>query len=167
MWSLNVNIHNVEPPDLFCNLSHDCKPIAIKPRKYNSSDKMFIKGKIQRLLSEGIIEPSTSPWRAHVVVTKDDNHKKMLVIDYSQTINKFTQLDAHPLPNMDDLIIKMAQFNVFTSVDLKSGYHQIPLRAGDGPYTACEADGQLVQFTRMPFGLSCFQRKMDQFISTY
>lgn len=36
---------NVELPNLFCNLSHDCKPIATKSRKYNSSDKMFIKGK--------------------------------------------------------------------------------------------------------------------------
>ena len=128
---------------------------------------MFIKQEIQRLLSEGIIEPSTSPWRENVVVNKDDNHKNILVIDYSQAINKFTQLDAYPLPNIDDPIIKIAQFNVFVSVDLKSAYHQIPLRPGDRPYTAFKTDEQLVQFTRMLFGLSCFQRKMDQFISTY
>ena len=36
---------------------------------------------------------------------------------------------------MDDLINKLAQFKVFTSVDLKSAYHQIPLRAGDRPYS--------------------------------
>ena len=53
---------NVETLDLFCNLSHDCKPIATKSRKYNSSDKMFTKCEVQRLLSEGIIKPSTSPW---------------------------------------------------------------------------------------------------------
>ena len=38
------------------------------------------------LLKEGIIEPSLSPWRAQVFVTKDENHKKRLAIDYSQTI---------------------------------------------------------------------------------
>ena len=41
----------------------------------------FVKGEVQRLLSESIIEPSRSLWRAQVVVTKDDNHKKRLVID--------------------------------------------------------------------------------------
>ena len=160
----------MEPPDLFYNLSPDCKPIATKSRKYNNSDKTFIKSEIQRLLSEGIIEPSISPWRAQVVVTKDENHKKRLVIDYSQTVNKFTQLDAYPLPNMDNFINKIAQYKVFTSVDLKSAYHQIPLKPADRPYTAFEGDGQLVQFTRMPFGVTngvpCFQRKIDKFTSS-
>ena len=75
-----LSVLNVEPPDLFYNLSPDCKPIATKSRKYNTSDKTFIKSEIQRLLSEGIIEPSISPWRAQVVVTKDENHKKRLEI---------------------------------------------------------------------------------------
>ena len=69
------------------------------------------------------------------------------------------------LPHMDGLINKIPQFKVFTLVDLKSAYHQIPLRAENRPYTAFEADRQLVQFTSMPFVLtdevSCFQRKMD------
>ena len=60
----DLPILNVEPPDLFYNLSPDCKPIATKYRKYNTSDKTFIKSEIQRLLSEGIIEPSISPWGA-------------------------------------------------------------------------------------------------------
>ena len=41
---------------------------------------------------------------------------------------------------MDDLINKIAQFKVFMSVDLKSAYRQIPLRAKDRLYTACETD---------------------------
>ena len=55
---MRLSILNVEPPDLFYNLSPDCKPIATKSRKkYNTSDKTFTKSEIQRLLSEGIIEP--------------------------------------------------------------------------------------------------------------
>ena len=97
------------------------------------------------------------------MVTKDENHKKRLVIDYSQRVNKFTLLDAYTLPNMDNFINKIAQYKVFTSVDLKSAYH---LKSADRPYTAFEGDGQLVQFTRMPFGVTngipCFQRKNDK-----
>ena len=115
-----LSVLNVEPPDLFCNLSRDCKPITTKSRKYNSGDKKFIKDEVQCLLSEGIIEPSTPPWRGWAVVTKDDHHKKRLVIDYSQAIK---QLDAYRY-QIRMIKNKMAQLKVFTSVDLKSAYHR-------------------------------------------
>jgi len=62
-----------------------------------------------------------------------------MAIDYSQTINRFTLLDAFPLPNINELVNQIAQFRVFTTVNLKSAYHQIPLREEDKLYTAFEA----------------------------
>ena len=121
------------------------------------------------MLKEGIIEPSNSPWRAQVVVTKEGNHKKRLVVDYSQTINKFTQLDAYPLPNINTLINEIAQHNVFSTIDMKSAYHQVPINEGDKPYTAFEADHGLYQLKRIPFGVTngvaTFQRIMDGIIT--
>ena len=67
---------NVPTPSLFENLSKDCKPIAVKSRKYNV-DQKFIRTEIDRLLKEDIIELSKSPWRAQVVVTREtSSHKK-------------------------------------------------------------------------------------------
>ena len=83
-----------EPPILFSVLSPDCKPIAAKSRRYSSHDRKFVQQEIERLLKEDIIERSNSSWRSQVVVTKDEHRKKRLVIDYSQTINKYTELDA-------------------------------------------------------------------------
>ena len=118
-------------------------------------------------LKEGIIKPSKCPWRAQVVVTKDENHQKRMVIDYLQTIYKFTLLDPFPLPRIDDLVNEMAQYTVFSTVDLRSAYHQVPLKNEDKPYTAFEASGCLYQFTRLPFGVNngvaCFQREMVKF----
>ena len=123
---------------------------------------------MQKLLSEGIIEPSNSPWRAQVVVTVNENHKKRMVIDYSQTINRFTQLDAYPLPRIDEIVNKVAKYRYFSTIDLKSAYHQIPIHDKDKAYTGFEAGGRLYQFSRLPFGLTngvaCFQRVMDEFI---
>ena len=128
----------------------------------------FIEKETQRLLREGIIETSNSPWRAQIVVTKDDNHKKRLAIDYSQTINRFTLLDGYPLPRIDDTVNKIAQYRVFSTIDLRSAYHQVPIRKEDKVYTAFKSDGSLYQFTRIPFGVTngvaCFQRIMDSFI---
>ena len=123
---------------------------------------------MKRLLREGIIEPSLSPWRAQVVVTKDENHRKRLAIDYSQTINRFTLLDAFPLPRISDMVNKIAQYRVFSTTDLRSACHRVPLKDEDKPYTAFEARGSLSQFTRLPFGVTngvaWFQREMMKFV---
>jgi hypothetical protein len=158
----------MEPPEPFANLTPDCHPIATKSRRYSQEDLLFIDGEVERLLKEGIIEPSKSPWRAQVVVTKDKNHKKRMAIDYSQTINKFTLLDAFPLPRINELVNQIAQYRVFSTIDLRSAYHQVPLKNDDKPYTAFEARGCLYQFTRLPFGVTkgvaCFQREMVRFV---
>ncbi|KAK3726270.1 hypothetical protein QZH41_003048 [Actinostola sp. cb2023] len=159
---------NMDPPAPFANLTADCHPIITKSRRYSQEDLAFINGEVERLLKEGIIEPSQSPWRAQVVVTKDENHKKRLAIDYSQTINRFTLLDAFPLPRINDTINDIAQYRVFSTVDLKSAYHQVSLKDEDRPYTAFEARNGLFQFTRLPFGVTngvaCFQREMMKLV---
>ena len=97
---------------LFEHLYSDVKPIVTKSRRFSTPDKQFIDSKIENLLSDNVIEPSSSPWRAQVMVTKNENHRPRLVIDYSQTINKFTKLDAYPLPNIHDIVHKAAQYTV-------------------------------------------------------
>lgn len=102
-------------------------------------DRDFIHKEVQRLLQKGIIEQSNSPWRAQVVVVKNESRKKRLAIDYSETINKFTQLDAYPLPRIDATVNKIAQYRVFSTIDLRSAYHQVSIREEDKPCTAFEA----------------------------
>lgn len=131
---------------------------------------MFIKDQVLHLLSEGIIEPSISPWRAQVVVAKDslDRHKKRLCIDYSQTINQYTELNAYPIPKMEDMVHDLAKYKVFSTFDLKSAYHQINIKESERKYTAFEGAGKLYQFCRVPFGVTngvaVFQRAMDKLV---
>ena len=157
----------VEPPDLFANLTADVHPIATKSRKFSYEDRKFIDSEVQRLLGEGIIEPSKSSWRAQVVVTRNENHKKRMVIDYSQTINL---LDAFPLPRIDDTVNAIAQYRVFSTIDLRSAYHQVSIKENVKPYTAFQAGDALYQFTRIPFGVTngvaCFQRIMGDLITS-
>ena len=123
---------------------------------------------MQCLCGERMIEPSTSPWRSQVVVTKNSRSKKRLAIDYSETVNRFTQLDAYPSPKVDELVNTIAKYKYFNIIDLKSAYYQIPIREEDRHYTAFEANGGLHQFRCMSFGITngvaCFQRAMDNFI---
>ena len=99
---------SILPPLPFANLTPEIKPIATKSRKYSATDRTFIESEVQRLFREDIIEPSNSPWRAQVLMITNENHRKRMVIDYSETINLFTQLDAYPLPNIDEQINEIA-----------------------------------------------------------
>ena len=96
----------------------------------------------QNLVDKGIIEPSNSPWRAQVLVVNNGGKKRM-VIDYSQTINRFASLDTYPLPKIDELVNKISQYQVYSTVDLRSVYHQVPISSSDKLYTAFEAGGKL------------------------
>ena len=151
---------NMDPAVPFANLTENCHPMVRKSRRYSRDDLKFIDGEVELLLKEGVIEPSNSPCRAQVVVTKDDSHKKRLAIDYSQTINRFTLLDAFPLPKINDLVNDIAQYRVFSTKDLRSAYHQVPLNEEDKQYTAFEARSSLYHLTRLPSwvtnGVACF-----------
>ncbi|XP_068235686.1 uncharacterized protein [Palaemon carinicauda] len=156
-------------PALFSNLTSDCRPIAAKSRHYSQADKEFVKTEIGRMLQEGIIRPSQSPWRAQVLITAGHNRRKRMVIDYSQTINRFTELDAYPLPRIDETVNNVSRYKVFSTLDLKSAYHQVPIREDEKLYTAFEASGKLYEFNRIPFGVkngvAAFQRVVDQILA--
>lgn len=164
----SVAASTVEPVSLFSNLKPECKPIAIKSHRHSTSDLKFIESEVNKLLKDNIIEPSMSPWRAQALVVTTDNHRKRMVIDYSKTINRYTLLDAYPLPRINDIVNKVANYGVFSTVDLKSAYHQVQIRNDEKLYTAFEACGQLYQFKRIPFGVTngvaAFQRIIDQVI---
>ena len=110
-----VSLANIKPVSLFSTISSKCHPIATKSRRYNEIDTKFIMQEIDNLLSDGIIEKSCSPWRAQVLITKTENHKRRMCIDYSLTVNRFTSLDAYPLPNIYDIVQKAAKYSIFST----------------------------------------------------
>ena len=158
----------VTAPTLFKNLTPDCEPVAVKSRQYSFRDQTFIDEEVRKLLEDGIIEPSRSPWRAQLLVHRPEHHKTRLVVDYSRTINQFTQLDAYPVPRVSDVIAETAKYTKFSSLDLQSAYHQVQLCDTDKPYTAFQAGKRLFQFKRIPFGLrnsgAVFQRILDTMV---
>lgn len=164
----NLATLKVKPVSLFTNLTENCKPIITKSRKYSKEDSEFIDTEIEKLLEEEIIEPSNSSWRAQAFVVRDGRHKPRMVIDYSRTINQFTQLDAYPLPRIDVIISKVSQNEVFSVIDLKSAYHQVPILDSEKQFTAFEAAGKLYHFRRIPFGVTngvaAFQRTIDYIV---
>ena len=112
----DVNVAAVDLPTLFKSISNVVKPIATKSRFFNKDDRAFIRDQISSWLAKGLIKRSDSPWQAQVMIARDELqcHKKRMCIDYSQTINLFTELDAYPLPRIEDMVNRLSQYKVFS-----------------------------------------------------
>ena len=112
-------------PELFRNITRNCKPNAIKTRKFSTSDQALIKAEIDRLLIENRIEKSNSPGPAPPLVVNNGKGMRRMCIDYSRTTKLFTELDAYPLPNIKFIVNEVAKWKRISTLDLKSAYHQI------------------------------------------
>ena len=94
-----------------------------------------LKAKVQELLSKGFIRPSASPWGAPLLFVKKKDGSFRMCIDYRQ-LNKVTVKNKYPLPHIDDLFDQLQGACVFSKIDLRSGYHQLKIRATNVSKTA-------------------------------
>lgn len=148
-------------------------PIHTKQYRYPPVHKEEIDKQVGKLLSDELIEFSSSPYNSPVwIVPKkpDSTGQKRwrMVIDY-RSLNEKTIADAYPLPNIADILDQLGDAKYFSVLDLASGFHQIPMAPKDAPKTAFSTPYGHYQFKRMPFGLknapATFQRLMDNVLS--
>ena len=80
-------------------------------------------------------------------------------------VNNVTLKDSYPLPRIDDTLDALRGARWFSTLDLKSGYHQVRMTDKDKPKTAFSCGGSFWQFRVMPFGLcnapATFERLME------
>ena len=131
---------------------YDTTPIRQKPRQFPEPVSKAIEVECQKLLDLNIIEHSRSPWASPVVPVKKKDGTLRLCIDYRQ-LNKVTKPDRFPIPSLRDYIFSLYKKQYFTSLDLTSGFHQIPLHPDSREYTAFSTQKGHYQYKRLSFGL--------------
>ena len=83
----------------------------------------------KEVIERGWIEPSDSEWASPAfIVLKKEKGEWRLVVDYRR-LNGQTEHDSYSLPLINTILQKQARKRIFTVLDLKHGYHQMPLHA--------------------------------------
>ena len=101
---------------------------------------------VQQMLSNGVIRPSNSPWASLVIMVKKKDGSLRFCVVFRQ-LNAATMKDAHPIPRIDDLLDALHGARWFSTLDLKSGYWQVPIQERDKEKTAFHtSSGQLFEF---------------------
>lgn len=177
--SKNGKIIHKENEKLSCTteIQHRIKtvddiPIHTKTYRYPQIHKAEVEKQINEMLADGIIQNSISPWTSPIwIVPKklDASGKKKwrVVIDYRK-LNEKTVDDKFPIPLIEEILDRLGRSTYFTTLDLKSGFHQIEVHPKDRPKTAFSTDKGHFEFIRMPFGLknapATFQRVMNNIL---
>jgi hypothetical protein len=137
-----------------------------------------LKKQLQELLDKGFIRPSTSPWGCPALFVKKKDESLRLCVDY-RPLNAVTIKNKYSLPRIDVLFDQLVGVKVFSKIDLRSGYHQIKIRANDIPKTAFSTRYGLYEYLVMSFGLtnalayfmylinSVFMPELDKFVVVF
>jgi hypothetical protein len=110
-------------------------------------------------------------------VLKKDRELR-LCVDY-QPLNAVTIKNKYPLPRINILFDQLAGGQVFSKIDIRSGYLQIKIHAEDVPKTTFTTRYGLYEYLVMPFGLmkspahftylmnSVFMPELEKFVMVF
>ena len=155
----------------------DDHPIFRRPYRLSTSERLGVQTRCQELLAAELIELSNGEYAcATVMPSKKDIFgnwtEKRMCGDYRH-VNRKTKSDRYPMPMPEELFDALGFATIFNTLDLRSGYHQLPLLLGDRVKTAfwgINKDGkdQLYHWKFLPFCLKNapaeFQRVMDRLL---
>ena len=116
------------------------------------------------MLEQGLIQPVQAEWSSNIVLVRKQDQNWRFCLDY-RNLNEKTRKDVFPLPRIDVCLDSLAKAVWYSTLDLRSGYYQVPLRPEDAVKTTFISRTGSYCWKVMPMGLwnaaSSFQRLMN------
>lgn len=142
-------------------------PIFLKPRTIPLALKIEVEKELIRLENNGIItKVETSNWGTPIVPALKKDGSVRLCGDYKVTLNKYLEVDRHPIPKISEIFSSLRGGEKFSKIDLKEAYSQIELEESAKDMCAWSTTKGIYRMNRMPYGIvpatAKFQRIMEK-----
>ncbi len=141
------------------------EPVRLRWRRLLPIKQNAVDTEIASLKRRGLIVDSKSAWAAPLVVVGKKNGEFRVCVDYRE-LNQRTKKDSYPLPDMLWLLDELGGCSWFSTLDLTSGYLQVPMAKSDQEKTAFCTETGLYEYVVLPYGLcnvpAQFSRVMSQ-----
>jgi hypothetical protein len=151
-------------------LQPDAHPPFRNLLRLSHEESVELTKQLEALLSKDLIRPSSSPYGAPVLFARKKDGTLRLCIDY-RLLNKITVRDRYPLPDIAELLDRLAGAKMFSKLDLRSGYHQVRMAERDVEKTAFTTHLGAFEWLVMPMGLTnapaTFQRLMNDVLRPF
>lgn len=146
------------------------QPRMMRSYRLTPKERDELVKQITKMIEKGWIRPSSSSWGAPVLFAPKSDGGLRMCIDY-RMLNAATVRNAHPLPHVQDALDGFAGAEVFSTLDLAAGFHQIVLKESCRHLTAFRTDQGLYEYNVMPMGLAnapaMFQKAMNDMLRPF
>ncbi|GFS27123.1 Pol polyprotein [Elysia marginata] len=147
------------------------QPFSIfAPRKIAHPLLDKVKAEIKRMLDDDDITPVEQPteWCSGIVVVPKADHTSVRICVDLTALNKAVLREVHPLSSVDDDLDRLSGSKIFSKLDARSGFWQMPLDPQSRLLTTFLTPFGRFCMNRLPFGISSapeiFQRRMSEIL---
>lgn len=130
----------------------DDRPFRLPFRRVPPAHYQKLREVLSEMEMKGIISKSISDYASPLVMVWKKSGDLRICTDF-RWLNAKTVKDAHPLPHQADCLVALGGNALFSTMDLTSGFYNIPLHESDRRYTVFTTPLGLYEYNRLPQGL--------------